>query len=86
MSPEEGALCSDKGKCTPMSKKKKNFKNSMDVRCIRYHLEALVYVFNKRKIEADEFKRNILRIRPFKSGNYRPTEILLLGIKNNKRN
>ena len=66
--------------------KEKIFKNSMDVRCIRYHLEALVYVFNKRKIEVDEFKRNILRIRPFKSGNYRTMEILLLGIKNNKRN
>ena len=66
--------------------KEKIFKNSMNIMCIRYHLEVLVYVFNIRKTEVDEFKRNILRIRPFKSGNYRTTEILLLGIKNNKRN
>ena len=62
----------------------KKFKCSMDVRCIRYNLETLVYVFNKRKIKVDEFKRNILRIKPFKSGNYKTIEALLLGIKNNK--
>ena len=64
----------------------KKFKCSMNVRCIRYHLATLVYVFNKRKIEVDEFKRNILRIKSFKSGNHKTIEVLLLGIKKNKTN
>ena len=57
----------------------------MDVRCIRYHLEMLVYAFNKRKIHTEEFKRNFLKIRPSKSGNKTTVDVLLLGVKDNKK-
>ena len=57
----------------------------MDVRCIRYHLKMLVYGFNERKIHTEEFKSNFLKIRPFKSGNKTTVDVLLLGIKDNKK-
>lgn len=61
------------------------FKWIMDVRCIRYHLEMLIYAFNERKIHTEEFKRNFLKIKPFKSGNKTTVEILLSGLKDNKK-
>ena len=57
----------------------------MDVRCIRYHLEMLVYAFNERKIHTEEFKRNFLKIRPSKSRNKTTVDVLLLGVKDNKK-
>ena len=57
----------------------------MDVRCIRYHLEMLVYAFNERKIHTEEFKRSFLKIRPSKSGNKTTVDVLLLGVKDNKK-
>ena len=57
----------------------------MDVRCIRYHLEMLVHAFNERRIHREEFKRNFLKIRPSKFGNKTTVDVLLLGVKNNKK-
>ena len=57
----------------------------MNVRCIRYHLEMLIYAFKERKIHTNEFKRNFLKIRFFKSGNKTTVEILILGLKESKK-
>lgn len=57
----------------------------MDVRCIRYHLEMLVYAFNQGRIAAEEFKKNFLEIKSFMAGNKKTVEILLLGLKDNKK-
>ena len=64
---------------------KKKFKWVMNVRCIRYHLEMLIYAFKGRKIHTNEFKRNFLKIRLFKSGNNTTVEILILGLKESKK-
>ena len=57
----------------------------MDARCVQYHLDFLVYAFNERKITNKEFKEIFFKIRSFKGGNHKTIEILLLGIKENKR-
>ena len=42
-------------------------------------------LLTKKKIQTEEFKRNFLKIRPFKSGNKTTVDVLLLGIKDNKK-
>ena len=63
----------------------KQFKWIMDVRCMRYHLQMLLYVFNGRRITAEEFRENFMQIRPFQTANKTTVDVLLLGLKDNKK-
>ena len=65
---------------------KRNFKWAMDVRCIKYHLEMLIFAFNQRKIQIEKFKENFMKIKPFNSGNKTTIDILFLSTGKNKRN
>lgn len=66
-------------------RKTKQFKWLLDVRCIRYHLSMLIYMFNKRRIDAEEFRENFKKIRPFQTANKNTVDTLLLGLKDNKK-
>ena len=57
----------------------------MDIRCIKYHLEMLIFVFNQRKIEVEEFEASFMEIKPFNLGNKTTIDILFLGTEKNKR-
>ena len=64
---------------------RKKFKWGMDIRCIKYHLEMLIFVFNQRKIKVEEFEANFMEIKPFNLGNKTTIDILFLGTEKNKR-
>ena len=64
--------------------KTKMQKFAMDVRCIRYHLKMLIFVFNNRFISNNDFISNFLHISPFSDANKKTLDILLLGVAENK--
>lgn len=57
----------------------------MNIRCIKYHLEVLIFAFNKRKISTTKFRENFMRIKPFTSINKKTVEIIILGTEENKK-